>query len=85
VEDDGTTRLLVEGQQVHARCGLAGDQPQARQAELLGEGGPGSADEREQLVTLGAVLRDEAAGLRGDQRPGGLVDAKQLEPPVGRR
>jgi hypothetical protein len=75
VQDDGAARLLVEGQQVDARYGLAGHQPQAGQAQLLRERGPGAADEREQLVALGAVLRDEAAGLRGDQRPGGLVDA----------
>ena len=66
--------------------GLAGGKAQVGQVQLLGECGPrGAREHRQQLVAFRAVLRDEAAGLGGDQRPGGLVDAKQRFLHSGRR
>ena len=78
LDDDGAAGLLVEREHVDAGQGLGGEQLERGQAQLLGEGLPRGADERQQLLTVGRGLRDQATGLRGHQRLGRLVDAQHF-------
>jgi hypothetical protein len=78
LHDDGASGLVVEGQDVDARQRLGGEEAEGRHAQLVGECLPGGGHEADELLALGEAPGDKAAGLRGHQCLGRLVDAQHF-------